>query len=84
MRLSKANGDVLMFNQPSEWDKGFKKGLEIGQKIGFFESKMQSISKELSNISEELTNQSTKSSVIFELDGCIERLDDALEQITNL
>ncbi len=72
-----------MYNK-SEWDKGFEKGMEIGQKIGFFEHKIQVVSVELSSISEALSNETTKSSLIIELDDCIEKLDDALEQITNL
>lgn len=73
-----------MYNLPTEWDKGFKKGLEIGQKIGFFEAKIQAVSSELSSISESLDKDEIKASVIIELDDCISKLDDALENLTNI
>lgn len=73
-----------MYNEKNEFDKGFQKGLEIGQKIGFFESKIQAISINLSSISESLSNESIKGSLLIDLDDCIAKLDDALEQITDL
>lgn len=73
-----------MHNQ-SEWDKGFKKGLEIGQKIGFYEGKIQNVSVRLSDISEKLNSEGdVVAGVIIEIDDCIAKLDDALEQLTNL
>lgn len=75
-----------MYNQPTEFDKGFRKGLEIGQKIGFFEAKIQTISGDLGTISGTLSSIDSNNyeTIINDLDFCIQRLDNLKDQLSDI
>lgn len=74
-----------MYNNKSEWDKGFEKGMEIGSKLGFIEGKIQRVSSALSDISEKLNSEGAViAGVIIDIDDCIEKLEDTMENLSLL
>ena len=73
-----------MYHDSSDWDSGFKKGFEIGQKIGFWEAKVQAISAELTDISTTLSENDELSEIVNQIEDCNERLDNVTENLTDL
>lgn len=74
-----------MYNNKSEWDKGFDKGMKIGSKLGFIEGKIQGVSSALSDISEKLNSEGAViAGVIIDIDDCIGKLEDTMENLSSL
>ncbi len=74
-----------MYNEKSEFDKGFKKGLEIGSKLGLIEGKIQNVSIMLSEICEKLNSEGIViSGVIIDIENCIEKLEDSMLNLSSV